>query len=62
MSRSRAPQGCCGALSGHVGREEEAIRYAKATIDVFSASGAGTVVVNAAGCGSAMKEYGHLLK
>ncbi|MGP8205645.1 MAG: (Fe-S)-binding protein [Acidimicrobiales bacterium] len=55
------PQGCCGALSGHVGREEEAIRYAKATIDVFSASGAGTVVVNAAGCGSAMKEYGHLL-
>ncbi len=54
-------QGCCGALSGHAGREEEAVRYAKATIDAFSASRAAVVVVNAAGCGSAMKEYGHLL-
>ena len=54
-------QGCCGALSGHAGREEEAVRYAKATIDAFSAPGADKVIVNAAGCGSAMKEYGHLL-
>jgi glycolate oxidase iron-sulfur subunit len=55
-------QGCCGALSGHAGREEEAIRYAKATIDAFDACGADKIVVNAAGCGSAMKEYGRLLR
>ena len=57
-----APQGCCGALSGHAGREEEAIRYAKATIGTLEASGADRVIVNAAGCGSAMKEYGRLLR
>jgi glycolate oxidase iron-sulfur subunit len=57
-----AGQGCCGALSGHAGREEEAIRFARSTIDVFEDAGVDTVVVNAAGCGSAMKEYAHLLR
>jgi glycolate oxidase iron-sulfur subunit len=54
-------QGCCGALSVHNGREEEAKRYARRTIDVFEAAGVETVVVNAAGCGSSMKEYADLL-
>jgi glycolate oxidase iron-sulfur subunit len=54
-------QGCCGALSVHNGREEEAKRYARRTIDVFQAAGVETVVVNAAGCGSSMKEYTDLL-
>jgi glycolate oxidase iron-sulfur subunit len=54
-------QRCCGALSGHSGREAEATRFAKATIDLFEACGADAVVVNAAGCGSAMKEYPRLL-
>ena len=54
-------QGCCGALSVHNGREEEATRYARRTIDVFEAAGVETVVVNAAGCGSSMKEYAVLL-
>ena len=57
-----AGQGCCGALSGHSGREEEAMRYARALIDTFDTAGVGTVVVNSAGCGSAIKEYGHLLR
>jgi glycolate oxidase iron-sulfur subunit len=55
-------QGCCGALSMHAGREAEAQRFARRTIDVFDAAGVDTVVVNAAGCGSSMKEYGHLLR
>jgi glycolate oxidase iron-sulfur subunit len=55
-------QGCCGALSQHSGREDEAIRFARALIDCFDASGVDYVVVNAAGCGSAMKEYAHLLR
>ncbi|HEX6499828.1 MAG TPA: glycolate oxidase subunit GlcF [Micromonosporaceae bacterium] len=55
-------QGCCGALSVHNGREDEAARFARRTIDEFESAGVETVVVNAAGCGSSMKEYGHLLR
>jgi glycolate oxidase iron-sulfur subunit len=55
-------QGCCGALSVHNGREEEAQRYARRTIDAFERAGVETVVVNAAGCGSSMKEYASLLE
>jgi glycolate oxidase iron-sulfur subunit len=54
-------QGCCGALSVHNGREEEAKRFARHTIDAFGAAGVDVVVVNAAGCGSSMKEYTDLL-
>jgi glycolate dehydrogenase iron-sulfur subunit len=55
-------QGCCGALSQHMGREDEAIRFARALIEHFEAARVDYVVVNAAGCGSAMKEYAHLLR
>ncbi len=55
-------QGCCGALSVHNGREDEAQRYARRTIDAFERAGVETVVVNAAGCGSSMKEYATLLE
>jgi glycolate oxidase iron-sulfur subunit len=52
-------QGCCGALSLHSGRSEEATSFAKTTIETFAA--VDTVVVNAAGCGSAMKDYADVL-
>lgn len=55
-------QGCCGALSQHSGREDEAITFARALIDCFDAAGVDYIVVNAAGCGSAIKEYAHLLR
>jgi len=55
-------QGCCGALSLHAGREAEAQEFARRTIDTFERLRLDNVVVNAAGCGSAMKEYGHLLR
>ncbi|MGJ7906913.1 (Fe-S)-binding protein [Actinopolyspora sp. H202] len=54
-------QGCCGALSEHSGREQEAKRFARATLDAFDTAGVDYVVVNSAGCGSAMKEYPRLL-
>ncbi len=54
-------QGCCGALSVHSGREEEAQSFARKLIDAFSDAGVERVVVNAAGCGSSMKEYADLL-
>lgn len=52
-------QGCCGALSMHSGRAEEARAFARRTIETFEA--ADVIVVNSAGCGSAMKEYRELL-
>lgn len=55
-------QGCCGALSLHSGREAEARRFAKRTIATFEQAGVDTIVVNAAGCGSSMKEYAEVLK
>jgi glycolate oxidase iron-sulfur subunit len=55
-------QGCCGALSQHMGREGEAVRFARALIEHFEAARVDYVAVNAAGCGSAMKEYAHLLR
>jgi len=55
-----AGQGCCGALSLHTGRASEAVRFARRTIATFEAAGVDVIVVNSAGCGSAMKEYGQL--
>ena len=51
---------CCGALPMHAGEDPEARGLAKATIEELERFD--TVVVNAAGCGSAMKDYGHLLR
>ncbi|MEV1332156.1 heterodisulfide reductase-related iron-sulfur binding cluster [Micromonospora costi] len=55
-------QGCCGALSVHNGRRAEARRFARALIDAFDGAGIDRFVVNAAGCGSSLKEYGDLLR
>jgi glycolate oxidase iron-sulfur subunit len=57
-----ASQGCCGALMVHAGEEQDALRLARQTIDTFEAANVDTIVINAAGCGSTMKEYGHLLR
>jgi len=50
---------CCGSLQLHTGYEREARACAHQTIDAFR--GYDTVIVNAAGCGSGMKEYDHLV-
>jgi glycolate oxidase iron-sulfur subunit len=54
-------QGCCGALMQHAGVEEGALERARRTIEAFERAAVDVVAVNAAGCGSAMKEYGRLL-
>ena len=53
-------QGCCGALSLHSGAIDQARDFARHNIEVFEQAGVDRIVVNAAGCGSAMKEYGDL--
>ena len=55
-------QGCCGALMVHAGLEEPALRAARRVIDVFERYEVDTVVTNAAGCGSNVKDYARLLR
>lgn len=54
-------QGCCGAIAVHAGEDDFARDLARVNIAAFERSGADVYVVNAAGCGSALKEYGRLL-
>jgi glycolate oxidase iron-sulfur subunit len=56
-----AAAGCCGALHVHAGDRETARRLARRNIDAFLALDADLIVINAAGCGSTLKEYGELL-
>jgi glycolate oxidase iron-sulfur subunit len=55
----RAPR-CCGALQLHSGEDGPARAHARETIAAFADHD--VVLVNAAGCGSAMKDYGHVLR
>ncbi len=54
--------GCCGALVHHMGREAEAKGFANANIRAFTAvDGLEAVVINTSGCGTTVKDYGHML-
>jgi glycolate oxidase iron-sulfur subunit len=54
--------GCCGSLVLHMGREDEAKAAARANIIAWSLAGElDAIVVNASGCGTTVKDYGHLL-
>jgi glycolate oxidase iron-sulfur subunit len=55
-------QRCCGALDAHSGRLSAAKALARANIAAFEAAGVDHIVVNAAGCGAILKEYGEQLK
>jgi glycolate oxidase iron-sulfur subunit len=53
---------CCGALNVHNGEQVAAKKMARQNIDAFLAAAVDAIVVNAAGCGAAMKEYDYLLR
>jgi glycolate oxidase iron-sulfur subunit len=55
-------QGCCAALAHHQGQEEQARILAKDTIDRFADTNVDAIIINAAGCGHTLKEYGELLQ
>jgi glycolate oxidase iron-sulfur subunit len=61
--RTAAPagQGCCGALHLHAGEEHAAQALARRNIAAFESSGEAPILVNAAGCGALLKQYGRLL-
>jgi glycolate oxidase iron-sulfur subunit len=61
-----AGAGCCGALVHHMGKEEMAVAQAKANVDAWvkaiAKAPVDAIIVNASGCGTMVKDYGHLLK
>jgi glycolate dehydrogenase iron-sulfur subunit len=61
-----AGAGCCGALTYHLGEEEAAAAFAKRNVDAWSKELAkgpvDAIIINASGCGTMVKDYGHLLK
>ena len=54
-------QGCCAALPAHQGQEAQAQALARQTIDSFIDEDLDAIIINAAGCGHTLKEYGHIL-
>ncbi len=60
-----AGAGCCGALTQHIGLEDQALASAKRNVDAWAkemAKGAiDAIIINASGCGTTVKDYGHLL-
>jgi glycolate oxidase iron-sulfur subunit len=55
-------QSCCGALHVHGGEAEHGRELARHNIDVFERYNCDAIIINSAGCGSTIKEYGHLLR
>ena len=55
-------QQCCGALHVHAGEAERGRQLARHNIDVFEPYNCDAIIINSAGCGSNLKEYGHLLR
>ncbi len=59
-------QGCCGALDHHMGHHDPAMRLARANIAAWTreleGEGLDAVVINASGCGTTVKDYGHIFR
>ncbi|MGL3606011.1 glycolate oxidase subunit GlcF [Rhizobium sp. G187] len=59
-------ESCCGALVHHMGREEQALESARRNVDVWSRAvdegGLDAIIVTTSGCGTTIKDYGHMLR
>ncbi|WP_284777000.1 glycolate oxidase subunit GlcF [Agrobacterium sp. lyk4-40-TYG-31] len=59
-------EGCCGALVHHMGREEQALASARRNVDVWmreiETGGLDAIIITASGCGTTIKDYGHMLR
>jgi len=58
--------GCCGSATHHLGKEDDALARARANVDAWTAElegeGLDAIVINASGCGTTVKDYGHMLR
>ena len=59
-------EGCCGAIVHHLGREKQSLGLARATIDAWTreieARDLDAILVTASGCGTTVKDYGHMFR
>jgi len=59
-------EGCCGALVHHMGKEEPALDFARRNVDVWTreieCGGLDGIIITASGCGTTIKDYGHMLR
>ena len=59
-------EGCCGALVHHMGREEASLEAARKNVDAWIAEadseGLDAIIITASGCGTTVKDYGHMLR
>jgi glycolate oxidase iron-sulfur subunit len=59
-------EGCCGALVHHMGREEESLAAARRNVDAWTREiengGLDAIIITASGCGTTIKDYGHMLR
>ncbi|MGA0561890.1 glycolate oxidase subunit GlcF [Ancylobacter sp. VNQ12] len=58
--------GCCGSLTHHMGKEEPALANARANVDAWmreiEGEGLDAIIVTTSGCGTTIKDYGHMLR
>lgn len=55
-------EACCGSLTHHMGKEEDALARARRSIDQWTQANIDTIIVTASGCGTTIKDYGHMLR
>lgn len=55
-------ESCCGSLTHHMGKEADALARAKRSIDQWTDENVDAVVITASGCGTTIKDYGHMLR
>jgi glycolate oxidase iron-sulfur subunit len=55
-------EACCGSLTHHMGKEEDALARARRSIDQWTEANIDTIIVTASGCGTTIKDYGHMLR
>jgi glycolate oxidase iron-sulfur subunit len=55
-------ESCCGSITLHMGRKQDALARARRSIDQWTAAKVDHVIITASGCGTTIKDYGHLLR
>jgi glycolate oxidase iron-sulfur subunit len=57
-----AGESCCGSITHHMGKEQDALSRARRTIDQWAAANVDHIIITASGCGTTIKEFGHMFK
>jgi len=55
-------EACCGSLTHHMGKEDDALARARRSVDQWTKADVEAVIITASGCGTTIKDYGHMLR